>query len=179
MTDIVSRLRSYSLPGGFNPPQFSPSGGFTLQLKVYQQAFWALPFFGTIQFGQGCFDMAKKFCQEGDIGFPLIIQVLDEDGNPVDLTGASDIKFILEYPDRNSRTREASLFTDGTDGKVLYTTVESDLTQSGLYFVQVRYSLESEILFTEVGALQVFPNIPPHTPSAGELIGIAGGLTYP
>lgn len=73
----------------------------------------------------------------------LIVQLIDNNtGEPVQLQGASSLTIALLYPDRSTyQTFSASLYTDGSDGRIVYATVNDgssqvDLSQVGLYGLQ-------------------------------------------
>lgn len=73
----------------------------------------------------------------------LVVQLLDANsGLPIQLQVATNLTVSLLYPDRiTSRDLPAALYTDGSDGMIVYTTQNDgasniDLTQSGLYKIQ-------------------------------------------
>lgn len=71
----------------------------------------------------------------------LVCRIEDIDGNPIPLQTATAMSISLLYPDRNtSVVFSASLYTDGSDGRIVYTTVNNgtdiDLSQVGLYLMQ-------------------------------------------
>lgn len=81
---------------------------------------------------------------------------------PVNLVGATNLSIILGYPDNVTvQVFAAALLTDGTDGKIVYTTVANvDLVQSGVFRIQGAATLAGNLLPpTEVGYLKVLPNI--------------------
>ncbi len=77
----------------------------------------------------------------GDIGTLFIVTILDESGDIVNLTAATE----LEITFKNSRGQnlvvampDVSLYTDGLDGKIKYTTVSGDIPYAGTYYIQGR-----------------------------------------
>lgn len=75
----------------------------------------------------------------------LVFQIIDRNtGLPVQLQTASALTISIRYPDDStSRDFVASLYTDGSDGRIVYTThndgdSDIDLTQVGLYEIQGR-----------------------------------------
>jgi hypothetical protein len=66
----------------------------------------------------------------------LAVKFIDTDGNPIDISTATEKRVILEYPDGLSNEFDALFATDGTDGVIYYVTQEGDLNEKGTYFVQ-------------------------------------------
>lgn len=81
------------------------------------------------------------YFQQGAI-VQLVVQIVDVNtGLPVQLQTATGLSISILYPDRVTvKTVAATLFTDGSDGMIVYTTVNNgttiDLSQIGLYEMQ-------------------------------------------
>lgn len=81
------------------------------------------------------------YYQQGAI-VQLVVQLIDiTTGDPVNLQTATGLVISVLYPDRSiSQSFVASLYTDGSDGRITYTTkndgVTVDLSQVGLYQIQ-------------------------------------------
>lgn len=72
-----------------------------------------------------------------DIGTTLEMTVKDQDGNIVNISGASTMTVYLERPNgAGVLTRTAVWGTDGTDGVMKYVTVDGDLDQAGSWQMQ-------------------------------------------
>lgn len=87
------------------------------------------------------------YIQRGAIA-QIIAQLIDVNtGLPILLQAASNLFIDVVYPDLSgTRTFPATLYTDGADGKIVYTTQNnglgySDLNQIGLYNFQGRASI--------------------------------------
>lgn len=99
-----------------------------------------------------------RICQTvGSIGRAWGVQLLDDAGQPVDLTGASNVTFSMAL--RNSTTRKVAAksglvangtytFPDGssqtldpTDGVVIYQPVAADVDTAGEYIGQFAYEI--------------------------------------
>lgn len=78
----------------------------------------------------------------------LIVQFVDINGNVINLTGATSLKIKLEMPDGTTKDFTASLYTDGSDGLIAYTTTTSDLSQVGYYYVQGKATVGGEAFST-------------------------------
>lgn len=85
----------------------------------------------------------------------LIITVLDADGAPVDLSRASFIGMKIKYPDLAPRDVDASFITDGTDGKIYFTTENETLDQAGYYFLQAIVNVGNARKTTRWGTFRV------------------------
>lgn len=93
-----------------------------------------------------------------DIGTELIVTIKD-DGAVVDISGASTMTIVIKKPDGESLTKTASLYTDGTDGKMEYITQSGDIDQAGLYKIQGIVVLDSGTFHTSISSFQVHCNL--------------------
>jgi hypothetical protein len=76
--------------------------------------------------------------RQGDIGFIIEIEVVDEEGQPRNLSGASIKEFHVQPPSpEDVREWTAEFVNSGTDGLLKYTTVENDLDVVGIWSFQV------------------------------------------
>lgn len=81
------------------------------------------------------------YVQEGAV-FQLVAQLIDfTTGLPIPLQGATSLSISVLYPDGvTTQTFPAQLYTDGSDGAIVYTTRNDgatiDLAQIGLYHFQ-------------------------------------------
>ena len=98
--------------------------------------------------------------QEDFIGALIVVTVVDKNGVPINLAGATTKKFILRQPNKKVIEKDAEYFTDGSDGKLKYTTVEGDLKPDGVWRVQA-YIVKSGVIDgrTKVGLFEVRANI--------------------
>ncbi len=98
--------------------------------------------------------MANKIARIRDSGVPLIVEVT-EDGVAVDISAATTTEILLRRP-RGGTKREAATFTtDGTDGKVEFTTDATTLDTVGIWEVQARIVTPSFDIRTEADTLEV------------------------
>lgn len=112
--------------------------------------------------------MPSQIFQYGAV-VQLVVQFIDpvataaNNGVPValDISGATDLLVCLLFPDAIlSQNFDASFLTDGTDGKIAYTTVyNTDLSQIGLFQIQGKATLGGAPILTAVGYFQVAPNV--------------------
>lgn len=64
------------------------------------------------------------------------LTVTDENGAVIDLSAVSSISMIFKKPNQTTVTQTPALVTDGTDGKMEYTTDNTDLDIPGKWQVQ-------------------------------------------
>jgi hypothetical protein len=73
---------------------------------------------------------------KNDIGTVLQVTILDS-GSPLDLSSCTVMTLRFRKPNGEVFARAAEFVTDGTDGKLEYTTAAGDLDQSGAWRLQV------------------------------------------
>ena len=94
----------------------------------------------------------------GDVGTQLIGTVKDS-GAAVDISSASLLQMFIKKPDSTSMTKTASLNSDGTDGKMKYTSVSGDFDQVGVYKIQGKVTIGSATYYSSISSFKVYKNI--------------------
>jgi hypothetical protein len=96
----------------------------------------------------------------GDIGVNFNITVMNG-AVPLDVSNADNIYIIFQKPDMNAASviKTASLVTNGTDGKIKYTTVSGDLDQIGTWQIQARVNFGISVFSTDIQKFKVYRNI--------------------
>ena len=94
----------------------------------------------------------------GDIGTQLIMTVKD-DGVVVDISSASTLNVIIKKPDGESYTKTGTLYTDGTDGKMYYTSVNGDFNAAGSYKIQGKVVLTGGTYYSSISTFKVQCNL--------------------
>ena len=94
----------------------------------------------------------------GDIGVNFNITVMNYTV-PLDVSNADDIYIIFQKPDSSDLTKTAALTTNGTDGKIKYTTVAGDLDQIGTWQIQARVDFGASVFSTDIQKFKVYRNI--------------------
>jgi len=82
--------------------------------------------------------------QEGDIGTIIRVTVGTRVAGvfvPKDISNASVKELVFHKPGSSSMTKTAVFTTNGTDGKLEWTTVSGDLTPWGTYQVQAKLTM--------------------------------------
>jgi len=97
-----------------------------------------------------------------DIGTVFLVTVNDcvsGTSTILDISTASSLSLVFKSPSGASNTKPATLYTDGTDGKIYYTTVDGDLNQVGTWRIQAIVNIGGGIYRSDVGTFKVFENI--------------------
>lgn len=77
----------------------------------------------------------------------------------VDISTATTKSLLLYKPDRTLLTKAASFSTDGTDGKIRYTTLAADLSAAGSWQLQVYIEMPTGKWHSDVQAFHVYANL--------------------
>ena len=95
----------------------------------------------------------------GDVGTNFVVILYDPNSELVDLSGATDITVRFRNPSGESADKEAELFSDGTDGKILYVLEDGDIDISGTWSYQVIVTTVTGLWHTNIVNFTVYPNI--------------------
>lgn len=102
--------------------------------------------------------MASGEIRKGDTG--TVIRVTLVDGTtPVDVSSASSITFIFKKPSGTVVEKTGALFTDGTDGKVQYTTESGFLDEIGDWSYQVETIIGGNTWRSDIACLTIHGNL--------------------
>jgi len=86
--------------------------------------------------------------------------IKDQDGNVVDISGATDMNFVVLKPDRTTRMDvDATFTTDGTDGKMQYQFDTGELNQEGDFEYQGFVILPSGPFHSDIYSFKVHRNL--------------------
>lgn len=94
----------------------------------------------------------------GDVGTVLEATIKDGD-TVVNISSATVKKFKFERPDGSTFEKTASFTTDGSDGKIKYTTEASVLNVVGVWRFQAYLELASGKWSSDIAEFTVFRNI--------------------
>ena len=101
------------------------------------------------------------FLQVNDVGIQLITTIKNSDGvTPINLSTATNLTIYIYRPDSELIVGPASLVTDGTDGRIQYTTQTTDLTVPGIYRIQATYQIGGNLKHTDRSVFCIEPNLP-------------------
>ena len=97
-----------------------------------------------------------------DIGTVILVTVNDcVSGTPtvLDLSTASTLELIFKSPSGTATTQSASLYTDGTDGKIFYTSADGDFDEVGTWRIQCKIGIGGGTFRSDVGTFKVYENL--------------------
>jgi len=105
-------------------------------------------------------------CQEspeihvGDIGTEFIITIFNQQSEIQNLSfDVVSLTINFKTPSREVKTKDAELYTDGTDGRIMYVLEDGDMDEAGLWSYQCVIEFVSGIWYTNVEKFTVYPNI--------------------
>lgn len=101
--------------------------------------------------------MSANEIHVGDIGTQFIITVTDN--TAVDISTATTKQFIFKKPDGTKLTVSASFYSDGTDGKLTYTTVDGDIDIAGTWKLQTLVVISDGTFYSDVTTFKVYSNL--------------------
>lgn len=96
--------------------------------------------------------------QKGDTDSKLELEIL-EDGVAVDLINSSIKTITIRRPDLTIVTKTATFTTNGSDGKIIFTTALSDLSMEGTYFIQAYLKLPTWDGYSTLEQFEVHDNL--------------------
>ena len=93
-----------------------------------------------------------------DIGTQFVLTV--KDGSlAVDISGATTKQIIIQKPSGTKITVSTTFSTDGTDGKMYYTTLADDLDEAGSYKLQGKVIISDGTFYTDITTFKVHRNL--------------------
>lgn len=150
---MLAPITSLALPGllgNYPPPGVVPVVG-----PVVTMAF-TLPLAGP---APNVIQGPPQACQDSSDNVELEVQVVDQDGNPVDLSAATGLQFWLLAPDGTPRPLPAAFVSNGMDGLISYTTDAQDLPEAGLWSIQAMLTFGERTFTTRWGSFWAGANI--------------------
>ena len=98
--------------------------------------------------------------QSGDIGTEFLVTIQDS-GSALDISSYTTREMLFREPGGTLVTKTATFKTDGTDGKITYTSESStDFDSVGTWKIQGHISKASSTFRTEQSEFQVKNNAP-------------------
>lgn len=102
--------------------------------------------------------MPRSEIHEGDIGTQLEVAFFDGP-SAVDISTATTKNILLKKPDGTLLTKAGTFVTDGSDGRIKYTTVSGDLNADGLWRIQGHVITSTGEWKTSIDGFRVYPNL--------------------
>ena len=91
----------------------------------------------------------------GEVGTTFRISLVDDSGEVIDVSTASPIKIFFKKPHGTKIAKEASFYTDGSDGIIQYESQIGDIDFAGQWFMQGYVEIEGDKFFSEISAFWV------------------------
>lgn len=108
---------------------------------------------------QGTFVSTGNFCQINNAGIEFVVKFLDQNEQPLDISGATSISIAFQEPDGTQNTVTAQYVTNGIDGEIYYVTNNTDIDEVGLWFVQGQVTVGGSVLTTALGQFEANENL--------------------
>lgn len=97
-------------------------------------------------------------CYEGDVGTQMVYGV-QEDAVTLAIQAATDLILYFRKPSGELLTKTAQFLTDGSDGKIYYTTIAGDLDEHGVWTIQSKISLSGGTHYGDTKMFSVLPHL--------------------
>ncbi len=94
---------------------------------------------------------AIQVAQLGDYGYPVQVNLVDQTGTAINVSGATTKQIVITEPDGTQTTHVASFVTDGTDGKIKYTLAQGDLGDEDEVALAGDWHVQGRVLLPGVG----------------------------
>lgn len=102
--------------------------------------------------------MAANEVHLNDIGVQFVVTLKDDD-ETIDISAATTKNFLFKKPSGDLLTKAGTLVTDGTDGKLSYTTASGDLNEVGTWKMQCNIIIGTYNWHSDVISFKVHRNI--------------------
>lgn len=93
-----------------------------------------------------------------DIGVNFLVTIKDGD-NVVNISSATTKQLIFQKPSGSNLTKDATFYTNGTDGILSYVSIDGDLDEVGFWKVQGYIVLGSNEWHTDIADFRVHRNL--------------------
>ena len=93
-----------------------------------------------------------------DVGTKFLVTITDG-SSAVNVSTASTKQIIIKKPSGSKLTKTASFNSDGTDGKIYYTTVADDLDEAGSHKLQGKVIISDGTFYTDITTFKVHRNL--------------------
>ena len=103
--------------------------------------------------------MTTIYVHNGDVGTIFRLTIKDTAGAAIDVSTAS-VKYIyFQDPSGVKTQKTAAFYTDGTDGKIQYTTIAGDIDKVGTWHVQGYVETSLGKFWTEKDSFKVYSTL--------------------
>lgn len=102
--------------------------------------------------------MAANEIHLNDIGVQFLVTLKDGD-DVIDISSATTKQILLLKPSLELLTKSATLYTDGTDGKLYYISESGDLNELGTWKLQCKVTIGTYTWHSDLISFKVHRNI--------------------
>lgn len=103
--------------------------------------------------------MATNEIHLNDIGKQFVVQLYDNNGNPLNVSGATALQLWFKSPTGLTYSKTATFLTDGVDGQIQYVTVAGDMNEVGLWQMQAYAVVGTSTWHSNIYQFKVYPNL--------------------
>ena len=103
--------------------------------------------------------MTTIYVHNGDIGTIFRLTITDTSGTAIDVSTAMTKYINFQDPSGVRMQKTASFYTDGTDGKIQYTTVSGDIDSVGTWQIQGWVETSLGKFWTEKDSFKVYSTL--------------------
>jgi hypothetical protein len=103
--------------------------------------------------------MTTIFVHNGDIGTVFRLTITDTAGTAIDVSTATTKYIYFQDPSGVRMQKTAAFTTDGTDGKIQYTSVSGDIDSVGTWQIQGHVETSLGKFWTEKDSFKVYSTL--------------------
>ena len=102
--------------------------------------------------------MAANEIHVDDVGTQFLLTIMDGSA-AVDISSASTNQIIIKKPSGTKMTKSATFSSDGSDGKIYYSSIADDLDETGSYKLQGKVIISDGTFYTDITTFKVHRNL--------------------
>jgi len=103
--------------------------------------------------------MTTIYVHNGDIGTIFRLTITDTDGTAIDVSTATTKYIYFQKPSGVRVQKTATFTTDGTDGKIQYTSIAGDIDSVGTWQIQGYVETSLGKFWTEKDSFKVYSTL--------------------
>ena len=103
--------------------------------------------------------MTTIYVHNGDVGTVFRLTIVDTAGTAIDVSTATTKYIYFQDPSGVRMQKTAAFTTDGTDGKIQYTSVPGDIDSVGIWQIQGYVETSLGKFWTEKDSFKVYSTL--------------------
>ena len=103
--------------------------------------------------------MATIYVHNADLGTIFRLAITDTAGTAIDVSSGATKYIYFQDPDGTKTQKTAAFYTNGTDGKIQYTTIAGDIDMVGTWQVQGYVETSLGKFWTKKGYFNVYSTL--------------------